>query len=115
MIVRLRLPWMVALLLLAGIVGPWITPTGVLQYAGDQRKSAEEALQMAHMTLDNPIERLLFVQRLRIREVTPLPEGTADHLGTGKCPYQVLVRAYSFFWMPYADVTVRCGSAGVTR
>lgn len=112
---RLRLGWVVALLLLVGVVGPRLTPTGVSQYAGDQRRSAEEALQMAHMTLENPLERMLLVQSLRVQEVKPLPEGALDHLGTGRCSHEVRVKAYSLFWLPYRDVTVRCGSAGVSR
>lgn len=106
---------MMVFVLLIGLVGPRLTPTGVTRYAGDQRAAAAYGIQMAHMILENPFERLFLVQALRVRAVIPLPAGSTDHLGTGPCTHEVLVRAYSFFWIPYAEVTVRCGSTGVTR
>lgn len=114
-IARVRLAWLVATLVLAGVVGPRLTPAGAAHYAGDMQESAAEALQMADRTLENPLERILFVQALRVREVRSLPAGTKDHLGTGPCMHEVVVRAYSFFWVPYTDVTVRCGVTWARR
>ncbi len=109
-------PWVsAALALLVGLLGPGLTPDGTAGLKDEQRRAAVEALQFAHLVLENPLERLLLARALRVEEVRPLPEGTMDHLGTGPCLYEVRVRAYAVFWIPYATVTVRCGQAGVTR
>ncbi|MFZ5828229.1 MAG: hypothetical protein ACOY94_28320 [Bacillota bacterium] len=112
---RRRLGWAIGWVLLVGIMGPRLTPSGVTGFMGEQRRAAEQALQMAHRALENPLERLLLIQGLRVLDVRPLREGTTDHLGTGPCTDEVLVGAYTLLWIPYARVTVRCGVAGVTR
>lgn len=63
---------------------------------------------MARIHIDNPMERLL-VQAIRGTDMSPLPPGTLDHLGTGECRWVVTVKAYTVFWL-YRTLVVRCGS-----
>jgi len=39
-----------------------------------------------------------------------LPPGTTDHLGTGPCEYEVVLRSYGPLWFPSRTVTARCGA-----
>ncbi len=57
---------LIALTLAAGILGPRFSSNGLSTYQGAQHKAAEEALIMATVTLDNPIERGLLVQNLKV-------------------------------------------------
>lgn len=99
-------------LLLVGLFGPRLTSTGVAKFTGEQRQYAEQAIVQARLHLENPIERVLLAQAIRVLDVTPLPPGTLDHLGTAPCKWRVRVRAYSLFWLPYKTLTVTCGSTG---
>lgn len=104
--------WAALLAFLAiGLLGPRFTSSGISKYSGEQRQYAEDALAMAHNHLDNPFERILLAQAVRVADMTPLPPGTADHLGTRPCRWDVKVTAYSLFWVPYKTITVRCGAS----
>jgi hypothetical protein len=49
---RLRMAWVLALLLLTGVFGPWLTPTGASKYAGDEWVSSacpEDESHLSHV------------------------------------------------------------------
>lgn len=109
----IRIALIVVALIVFGWLGPALTPTGAPE-GGDERRAALSALQDAHAALETPLERILS-RAYRIDSLSPLPPGTLDHLGTGPCTHEVVVKVYTAFWLQFATVRVRCGTAGVTR
>ena len=100
----LRLPLMALLLVGAGAGVPHLLPRAELpgRAAGHY---AQQALDTASSAVSGPLERLA-VRRLEVlRVVRP----------GGACPYRADVLARSWFGEPYANVTVDCSGATVSR
>ncbi|BDG62146.1 hypothetical protein [Caldinitratiruptor microaerophilus] len=94
-----------------GVWGPRFT-TGVTRFSGEQRQFAEDAVRLARMVLDHPIERGL-TRGMRVTDMMPLPPGTVDPITKAPCYWVAKVRAYSFFWVPLRTYAVWCRGASV--
>lgn len=98
-----RFAWGLVIVLALGVLGPRLTPNGVSSFSGEQRIHAQEALFMADLHMDNPVENLL-LQRLRVTRVVPTQ--TPDD---PECRWAVTVRAYTMFWL-HRTLVVKCRS-----
>lgn len=105
--------WLGAALLLVGLVGPRLGPSGLDRFSGDARRHAELALAHAAASLSSPPGPHLLGGPLRVAALQPLPPETTDHLGTGPCAYEVVLRSYGPFWIPARTVRARCGTLQV--
>ncbi|MBY6273670.1 MAG: hypothetical protein CW346_15850 [Bacillaceae bacterium] len=115
---RSRSGWLwlgVALVLTVCIVGPRVSITGLYRFSGDERRYAEQALAHAASSLSSPPLFHLLGGPLRVVSLRPLPSGTMDHLGTGPCEFEVVLRSYGAFWIPARTIKVRCGTLEVQR
>lgn len=100
--------WKVIVLTVGAAIPRWMLDDGIAALPGWQQAYGREANHMALAALNGPIERHGVVRRVRVVRVDSLDQG-APCAGLG-----AVVRAYTYFAIPYSEVRTGCG-AGVVQ
>lgn len=103
--------WKVLVFTLGAAIPKWFIDDGIAALPSDVRPYALEAKQTAAALWNGPIERHGVVRTLRVvsvgRDAAPSADG-------GRCGgYTALVRAYTYFGVPYSEARTVCDQGTV--
>ena len=99
--------WKVIVLTLGAALPRWLIDDGIAALPADSRPYATEAKRTAAGLWNGPIERHGVVRTLRVVSVArdvEAPPADAERCGG----YTALVRAYTYFGVPYSEARMVC-------
>lgn len=101
----ISLGWKLLVLTLGAAVPRWIISDGVSELPAEVRDHARQATHIARDLWNGPIERRGGI--VRAVHVVSVERDVPEAAACGG--YQVRVRAYTYFAIPYSEARTRCG------